>query len=150
MLRSDEGNKKIDISTLEEKLKELGQVLKEYSPSLVAAYLFGSCANGKVGPLSDIDIAILISNENEDCYLETKVLMDLMAILETEKVDLINLDNAPLHIQYGVLKSKKVIFSSDDLKRIDFETRVIKKYLDFKHVREMHDQIFLQRIGLEE
>jgi len=139
---------KIDISYFEEKMRDLGQAMKKYAPSLVALYLFGSCVNGKTRPLSDIDIAILISSENNDCYLETKVLMDLMTVLKTEKVDLVNLNEAPLHIQYGVLRNKKVIFSSDNTKRIDFETKVIKEYLDFKHIREVHNQLFLQRIGL--
>jgi len=148
MLIGDDSSNEVDILTLEEKMEEIGRALRKYSSSLVTAYLFGSCVKGKIGPLSDIDIAILISRENEDCYLETKVLIDLMAILKTERIDLINLNDAPLHIQYGVLKNKKVIFSSDDLKRIEFETRIIMDYLDFKHVREMHDRIFLQRMGL--
>ena len=49
------------------------------------AYIFGSVARGKSGPLSDIDIAVMC----EDC--ETDVKWDLMEYLEREDIDVVNL-----------------------------------------------------------
>lgn len=140
--------KSIDMADFFVKLTKLGKVLEKYSPSLVVAYLFGSSIKGKVKPLSDIDIALLFLTEDINQYIEAKILIDTMEILETEKIDLINLNEAPLHIQYGVLKNKRIIFCDNDVKRIDFETKTIKEYLDFKHIRDTFNQKFLEKIGV--
>jgi len=40
-------------------LEKLHAIFKEY-PYIACAYLFGSFASGKTGPMSDMDIAILL------------------------------------------------------------------------------------------
>jgi len=146
---------KVNFVDFDEKLKKAGQILAQYAPTLVVAYLFGSATTGQTTPLSDIDIAILFIEPtyNNSCekndqlqIIETKILLDLMKVFGTEKIDLLNLNEAPLRIQYGALKNKKLIYCSDQERRIDFETAVLMNYLDFKHFREQYNQEFFLRI----
>ncbi len=41
--------------------KKLKNIFKDY-PYIVSVYLFGSHAFGKIGPMSDVDIAILLKD----------------------------------------------------------------------------------------
>ncbi|MGI6587236.1 MAG: type VII toxin-antitoxin system MntA family adenylyltransferase antitoxin [Peptococcia bacterium] len=138
----------VDFSNFEEKLKKLGQTLEKYAPDLVSAYLFGSSHEGKITPLSDIDLALLLEDDLQEAQIETKILLDAIKILGTEEIDLLNLNQAPLRFQYSVIKSKRVIFCSNQERRINFETRVIMNYLDFAHVRYLFNQEFLKRLGV--
>jgi predicted nucleotidyltransferase len=140
---------KVDFSNFEEKIKNLGQALEKYAPYLVTAYLFGSSHEGKVTPLSDIDLALLLAKNLEDAtQIETKILIDAIKIFGTEEIDLLNLNEAPLRFQYNVIKNKRVIFCADSEERINFETSVIMNYLDFTHVRFMFNQEFLKSLGV--
>lgn len=140
---------KVDFSNFEEKIKVFGEALERYTPFLVTAYLFGSSHDGKVTPLSDIDLALLLAkNLEETTQIETKILLDAIKIFGTEEIDLLNLNEAPLRFQYNVIKNKRVIFCADLKERINFETRVIMNYLDFAHVRFMFNQEFLKNLGV--
>ena len=146
---------KVNFVDFDEKLNKAGQILAQYAPTLVVAYLFGSAATGQTTPLSDIDIAILViepanhnSSEKNDQLqkIETKIHLDLMNVFGTEKIDLLNLNEAPLRIQYGALRNKKLIYCSDQEQRIDFENAVLMNYLDFKPFRDQYNREFFLRI----
>lgn len=141
---------KVDFNKVDKVLPGLGDIFVPYRAKIVAAYLFGSYAAGRVTPLSDIDIAVLLSDdmpEEEYLHLRSELYADLSKFLGTDEIDIIFLNNAPLSMQYGVLKDKKVLYCSDWEKMIDFESRVIKLYLDIKLLRDEFNQEFLKRAG---
>lgn len=141
-------SQRVDFSNFPQKLNNFVNCLQKHAPCLVATYLFGSTAAGRQKTLSDIDIAVLFTG-NIDCRLmETDILLSAMNTFGTEEIDLVILNDAPLHIKYGVLKNKKVIFCSDDKKRIDFEHGTIMEYLDFVRIRRDYDREFLKRVGV--
>lgn len=141
-------NHQVDFSNFETKLKSFQYALKAYSPFLIAVYLFGSIAQGKIKPLSDIDIALLFDSKCNPQEIETNILIEAMRIFKTEEIDLINLNEAPLHVRYGVLKSKKLLLCTDEQKRVDFETETVMEYLDFNHIRELFFSELLKKKGV--
>jgi predicted nucleotidyltransferase len=113
--------------------KQLSKILKK--KKVILAYLFGSQAKGKTGPLSDIDIAISFdesvqANKRFDLRLET--MGQLMDLFKTDEIDLVVLNDAPSLLSHRILKEGILIFSDNDKKRLEFEVKAILKYLDWK------------------
>lgn len=117
---------------------------------IIAVYLFGSYGTGHILPLSDVDIAVLfksdISKQRME-ELELRIWEELTKKLKTEEIDLVILNNAPLQIKYGILETSRLVYCADHKQRMDFEGWAIKRYLDFKPLREEYDRVFLKDIG---
>jgi predicted nucleotidyltransferase len=101
------------------------------------AYLFGSYARGDSGPLSDIDLAVYLDNRIDFFSCRLHLLEEVSRQLKGKPCDLVVLNNADLSLQYEILRDGK-IFIENRLKRIQFETRVIRDYLDFESIRSVH------------
>lgn len=117
--------------------------------NVISVYLFGSRASDSAGPLSDIDIAVLLREGLEKgIYSEKEIDYFSKAndILHTDEVSLVLLNKAPLTIKYGVITDAKILFSRDEEARLSFEERVIDEYMDFRPVLEEYDREFLMQI----
>lgn len=103
---------------------------------VVVAYLFGSRAREDFKEESDVDFAILLSGSFKDPYDFVRLIGELAMALnvEDEKINLIVLNDADLELAYKVISEGKVIFERDIEKRVDFEVRTLKLYMDFKPV----------------
>lgn len=137
------------------RFKKTGNDLTEYIPSLteimsmdkdvVAFYLFGSYAEGKQTPASDVDLAVLLDmNFPAERYFEKK--LELLSIvtssLKTDEVDLIILNQAPPFLSYRILSKGRLLFERGDKKgqRVSFQVRTFDRYFDFKPLeRVMHN-----------
>ena len=132
----------------EKYLKDLIEFCKTQE-NIIALYLFGSSAYGTAGPLSDIDIAILLKEGlRKEAYSKKELFYLGMSnkILHTDEVSFVLLNNAPLTGQYGVIMDAKVLYSRDEDARLSFEERVIDEYMDFKPFLEEYDREFLKQI----
>jgi predicted nucleotidyltransferase len=98
---------------------------------VVFAYLFGSLAKGKPTPLSDIDIAVYLSTEEDLPEKKLEILGGLNDILGTDEVDLVMLNSAPLVLEIGILENKQVIVDKDPFFRHKYESLVMRKSFDF-------------------
>ncbi len=115
----------------------------ERHPEIEVAYIFGSVAQGKSGDLSDIDLAILVDRQqvNENVYrygYKAEITTDLIRLLKTNKVDLVILDEASTLLRHRVLYHGKLIHTKNEIKRIQFQTNTIDKYVDFKEIIKPH------------
>jgi len=122
---------------------------------VLAAYLYGSQAEGRAGALSDIDVGVLIRGglaEERLWRLEDALAADLRRVLGTDQVDLVVLNLAPLSVRYEVITRGKVLYSADDGARADFESYTLRRYWDFEKYLEEYDRCFLARIkeGMDE
>jgi len=104
---------------------------KEY---ILFAYVFGSFSSGK--SFNDIDVGIFVSHETSKAqlYLELEIERELGDILHIP-VDVRIINSTPPSFVYNVLKSGTVIVDNNESLRNDFEALVVKKYFDFKHLR---------------
>jgi predicted nucleotidyltransferase len=115
---------------------------------VVLAYLFGSHARGEAGPLSDIDIAVLLREtctRQEAFDLRLEIIGGLMRIIGADDVDVIVLNEAPLALQYRVLRDGRLIFCRDRQAMIEHRARTVSYYLDFKPFLDRHEAAILDR-----
>ncbi|VVB96941.1 Nucleotidyltransferase domain protein [uncultured archaeon] len=124
----------------------------EKEPDVLFAYLFGSYAKGIQNERSDIDIAIFL---REPCLLERDPLYPSRLAIKIERalagnktVDLRVLNDSTLRFKSQVLRYGKLLHSKDEMKRIEFETRSLAYYYDFKPFLEVYDAARKTRMGL--
>jgi len=121
--------------------KRLANIFKKRK--VVLAYLFGSQAKEKTGPLSDIDIAVYFdakvsSDERFDLRLE--VLGEITDLYKTDDIDLIVLNDAPPLLAHRILKEGVLVFSDNRKRRIEYEVKAVLKYLDWKPYLDKYTQ----------
>jgi predicted nucleotidyltransferase len=95
------------------------------------AYLFGSLAKGDPKPLSDVDIAIYLSQENNIVERKLEILGQLMDLLETEEVDLVILNTTHLALKMKILEARKVLLDNLPFIRHCYESLTMREYFDF-------------------
>ena len=121
---------------IEENLPKAGAYLKS-RPEVSFAYLFGSLAKGKPLPLSDVDIAVYLSESSDVLEKKLEILGELIAILETDEIDLVILNEAPLALRMKILEYKKLIVDNAPFLRHRYESLTMREYFDFS-IKEMN------------
>ncbi len=112
---------------------KIADVLKAHD-SVELAYLFGSTAKGLNGPLSDIDIAVLLKTSSREAL--GLLQDDLCRRLGTDRIDLVSLTEAPSPLAYRIVRDGRCILCRNQREREAFETRAVLRYLDFKPLRD--------------
>jgi len=107
-------------------------------PGVAAAYLFGSQARGAAGPLSDVDLAVVSDRSlprSRRFDLQLELIGAATAVLATNEVDLVMLDDAPPLLRHRVIRDGLVLVDRDPSRRLTFQTRSVLEYLDTKPLR---------------
>jgi predicted nucleotidyltransferase len=120
-----------------DQIRTITKEILDYYPEVVAAYLYGSYAAGTMTPLSDVDIALLL---NSDSMPQTRKKLDIELTIESElirKLPGMNIEariinKSPLLIQGKVITEGILIYHKDIEKVVQFEEKIIIRYLDFK------------------
>lgn len=94
---------------------------------VLAVYLFGSMATGKVTPLSDTDICVIAFNLNEK--EKTEILGN-----SSDKVDLVLFENLPFNLRWKILNKGKELYLKDKDLVETIKWRAFKDYQDFKPI----------------
>ena len=118
--------------------EKLGNLLGKYQ--VIAAYLFGSRAEGTYTDNSDYDFALLVDKDYDQNNVNNLImeLEEKAASLLQKEVDVVILNTATIEFKYLIISRGKVIYSIDEEKRTDFEDVVIRDYLDFKPFLELY------------
>lgn len=120
---------RIEISRLETLIPLLAA-----DQGIVLAFLFGSYARGQSGPLSDVDLAILLSpGVPSDQYLEYRLryIAEASRVLNDGRVDVVVLNTAPPLLSHEAIKGR-VLFERSPEERVEYIVRVQRIYLDLK------------------
>lgn len=103
-------------------------------PEVVAIYLFGSQASAQAGPLSDLDIAVLL---DESRVMSKRHLMphlrfigEVMHACRAFDVDVVLLNEATPLLAYEVIRGGHLLYEGSHDKRVGFEARTVQHYLD--------------------
>lgn len=117
----------------EEQLAKIKDFLqKKVEPYLII--LFGSAAQGKLRPDSDLDLAFLsdyIVNDEDNFFNAA----DLAEIIGRD-VDLIDLSKASTVFKAQIIGKGKVIYSSDEYLRMTFAMTTFKEYAVLNEERQ--------------
>ena len=130
-----------------EKIASLGDFFR-HAPMVKFAYLFGSHAREDVGPLSDIDVAVYLDRRLDAFRYRLVIMEELARFLRGAEFDLVILNNAPLALQYEIVREGRVL-KEDKRRRVDFETRILSRYLDTAHLRKIQERYLKERFVRE-
>jgi len=131
------------------RIPELIERIKK-DTDIVALYAFGSLATGDLKPLSDLDFGILVSvkldkQERFDKHLD--LIGKFNEVLQTDEVDLIIMNDAPMRFSHTIFKSGELIHCGNSKELTDYIEKTVKLYLDFRYFRDAFDDTFLKGIG---
>jgi predicted nucleotidyltransferase len=105
-------------------------------------YLFGSQVEGSPGPMSDHDFGLLVDRAADGQRIQAQLAHELACALQTDRVDVVLLDRAPVELAYGVVARGQVLFERDVATRVEYEAQVLSRYGDYLPVlRAQRDDI---------
>lgn len=114
---------------------------------VVLAYLFGSQVEGKTGPLSDVDIAVLLSDKVKRTDYPEKIMYlteRLMSLLQTDLVDVVILNHADPVLLFEVTTKGILVFERQASLSAELKLKAIKRRLDSARFREL-DRIVIEK-----
>ncbi len=118
-------------ANIRERLSTLGRVL-ETCPGVVFGYLFGGAARGRVGPLSDVDVAVYLDPAVDAAEQRFEIVGAITAHLGTDEVDLVVLNTAPSALVGRILLNREVICDRNPFCRHRFESLALREFFDFR------------------
>ena len=114
---------------LDEKINKL-PVFFAGIPEVLAAFLFGSYGTQNQTVVSDIDFAVLFDKRLE-LREEAAFLAKLSNFLGTDRVDLVNLNKAPLNIQFRAVSEGTIVYERDYITTCDYIEKLLGLYQDY-------------------
>lgn len=118
----------------------------ETHPEIVCAYLFGSLAHGRGGPLSDMDTAVLrdpsfvpVESGWQTYWGDLHAELVHAAGLGDDQLDLVILNTVrnPL-LAHRATWHGRLIFCRDHQARVRVETEILRRFLDTAYLRRFH------------
>ena len=131
------------------KIPEMVDLLSA-DPDVIALYAFGGLAKGQLKPLSDLDIAVMVSNmltDTERFEKQLQLLSTLNRFFRTDEIDLVLLNDASPRFAHSILRDGKLLFCRDFKVLVNFTEYIRKRYFDFIYYRDCFDEVFLKGIG---
>ena len=95
------------------------------------AYLFGSRVDGPTGPLSDYDLAVLFDQLADLPLARTQLAHELGLVLDTDRVDVVSLNRAPVVLAYAAIAQGELLYQADEATRVEYEAYVMARYGDY-------------------
>ncbi|MFQ6003227.1 MAG: nucleotidyltransferase domain-containing protein [Candidatus Zixiibacteriota bacterium] len=112
------------------------------------AYLFGSYATGKITPLSDVDVAVLLDDRiDPKVYFDMQLdLSDQLSSYLKKEVEVVILNRADPRLTYQVIKYGEVVFEKGLNFKANFERKALNIYFDLKPMFDFYEKKLLERI----
>ncbi len=126
------------------KIPDVKRVLLQ-DHNVIFAYLFGGLSEGKVKPLSDIDISVYVRDKENLAEYKLNLFDRLTDALRTNELDLIILNMVPISITGRILQNKQILVDKDPPIRHAYESLTLRKFFDFR-IKE--DAFFSMRYGI--
>lgn len=99
---------------------------------ILAVYLFGSYGTEYQTPLSDVDVALLFEADMiPSTHRVLEVEDEIRQIAGEEGINALFLNEAPLVLQFNVIKTGHLMYEKHRHRVSDFHERVFKLYGDF-------------------
>jgi hypothetical protein len=117
---------------------------------VILAYLFGSHAEGRARPASDVDVAVLLPRDMlplKTFDKQLKLMAELSDTLGVSEVDVVILNEAPPLLAFEVVKHGKVLYE-DPVTRpaVDFAVYAFSRYADTIPFRQLQNRYLFEHI----
>lgn len=129
-------------------IETLAQTLSA-TPGVELGYLFGSQASGQTGPMSDVDVGVLFARGTNEHQTRAHLAYRLAKALDTEHIDVIPLNQAPVDLARAVIVQGICIYQQSVASRVEFEASTLSRYADYLPVLEALRQDIIQGEDLE-
>ena len=124
--------------------RKLTSVFRRH-PDIQAVYLFGSTAEGRARPESDIDLAVIASSSR---IKEKKLdILSELAQVGMCNVDLVFLNDQDLVLQYEAVRQNQLVYAREDFDRGATYSKIVRKYLDFEPYLRAQRAAYKRRIA---
>jgi predicted nucleotidyltransferase len=108
-------------------------------PRVSTAWLFGSVARGDATPESDLDVAVLLAGRprgrDDDELRELAIELEMFS--PSGRVDIVVLGAQGSVFRHRVLTEGVLVLDRDRDARVEFETRTVIEYLDWKPTHDI-------------
>jgi len=116
---------------------------------VILAYLYGSQAQGDVGPLSDVDVAVQFAPDlprREHFSRVGHLTSDLCQLLRRDDVYVVDLDAIPPLLCHRIYLNHRLLYCPDDAVRVAFETQALQQYVATRPLRRIRWRYVMRRI----
>jgi hypothetical protein len=98
--------------------------------SVRLAYVFGPQVQGNTGPLSDLDVAVLVTEACRDTptACRARLAHKVRSCADIDGVDLVLLNRAPIELAYHLIADGERVYEAT---RVEYEAYVLGRYGDF-------------------
>ncbi len=106
----------------------------EQQDDVLFALLFGSQARGTAGPLSDVDVAVMLLDAMDPMARfrrRLKLMVDISRVLGTDEVDVAILNDVPITLGYRVFRDGLMLACRDRAAFVRAKASTISQYIDF-------------------
>ena len=113
----------------------------EGHPDVLVAYIFGSVAKRQTHEGSDVDIAVLVSDDamkSDPLQFRLKLISDLTSALGRSDVDVVLLNEAPPLLAHRVLRDGNLVLERSAASRVQFQVSTVNRYLDTQPMRDLY------------
>ncbi len=122
--------------------KKLQTLVEKHHISLLL--LFGSRANGRYSPDSDLDLGVQF---NDDTYDHAAVRSDLLGVFPDYDLDLVVLNHSDAVLNFEIISNCRILYSSDPERFINFYLNTVKKYHDIQKFLRQEDRYLKNYVG---
>lgn len=116
---------------------------------LADIYIFGSKITGFQREESDFDIGVRFKNGlpnfGERSRVYGDMFSDFSSIFEGEKIDLVFIEEVPLHFQFKIVTEGKLIYAEEMDRALNFLENIANRYRDYKYFIDEYFQGVLAR-----
>jgi uncharacterized protein len=113
-------------------------------PEVTAVYLFGSVADGKTHPESDLDLAVLPRSAALR-QQKLEILGDLVRA-GFDNVDLVFLDVEDITLRFEAVRRNRLIYAAPDFDHGSYFSKIIRQYFDFEPYLAIQREAYKRRI----
>lgn len=120
--------KKIDVF-----ISKLVKILEQRT-DIAAVYLFGSYGTEYQTIHSDIDLGVIFLPEvKADLRTELELEVALSLALETDQIDVVNLNRSPIQLRYRAIAEGQLIYQADYVSTSNFLEDTYRYYFDYAY-----------------
>jgi uncharacterized protein len=136
------------VDGFEERLNALAERWRT-DGDISAVFLHGSRARGNARAQSDVDLAVILRADltaSQRWHKRLELLDAAAAILGTDAVDLVILEEAPAPVAHRAIRDGRLIVDRDQRRRVEVVEDVFRRYLDEAWLRRVLDESLRKRL----